>query len=232
MVYWWTGDKMLLSQWTEEGFAFHLLFSLLLHHTLFIHPSIESPRSICAHIHPSVLHSHFFCLSLPLHFSFSPGTQWPHHFLPNILLHLLLPPQQRGTTPPTTPRLLLSGPSASRSTRITRRTSWGCSRGGWAASSLWWCPSPRHAPACRCRRRCSRQSNERGWVAVEMSRWNRPAEVWRRRWRRRAEPSHHWEIWMAGDLNLMIMNTVMMTLKDTHVYVLLHKLLVLRLLCA
>lgn len=124
-----------------------------LHHTL-IHPPTEPS------IHPS-LHLSFIVTasaspppSLP---SVSSGAQWPLPF------HLhLLPPSRWGTPRLAVPREC----SASLWTRAIGTTSWASSPGGWAGSSPWWCPFPRRAPACPCRRRCSLQSERGGQAGV------------------------------------------------------------------
>lgn len=165
-------------------FSFYcLLSSLCTPPPPVIHPL--SHPSIQPIIHPSIRHSQP-SVSSASHFlsSFlSPGTQWPLLSLPNILLHLLLPPWPGATLPTILLQRHLSGPSASRWTRTTRTTSWVCFRGGWAASSPWWCPSLRRAPACRCRRRCSLQSNGGDRVPVETPQRDRPAGIRWRRWR-------------------------------------------------
>lgn len=142
-------DEKLRPEWLWQRF----LFSISITHSS-IHPPTEPS------IHPS-LHLSFIVTasaspppSLP---SVSSGAQWPLPF------HLhLLPPSRWGTPRLAVPREC----SASLWTRAIGTTSWASSPGGWAGSSPWWCPFPRRAPACPCRRRCSLQSERGGQAGV------------------------------------------------------------------
>lgn len=142
-------DEKLGPEWLWQRF----LFSISITHSS-IHPPTEPS------IHPS-LHLSFIVTasaspppSLP---SVSSGAQWPLPF------HLhLLPPSRWGTPRLAVPREC----SASLWTRAIGTTSWASSPGGWAGSSPWWCPFPRRAPACPCRRHCTLQSERGGQAGV------------------------------------------------------------------